>query len=364
MFGLSLVEILFLLVLALVVLGPEKLPPLARQIGRFVRQVRQASSDLRQLVELEGLRDDLKRIQDPLNLKRPKDPYGDVRAQEEAWKKNQPTWRPSTVKPEEAAPALGAATPQEAPSPGAPATSAGLTTSVGATASVGAGTTSMEAAHQPPSPAPERPLWSRPLDDDDEDEVPSAEQAHGGAVVGVASYRKAARKPEARALGPWVKAAPLPARRGLGSLDVGLAVVELPECPVEFLASLRAVRVAGGAAELWTWAYALEGRAPRELGPGLKAAPLRVPPPGSRASWGRARVSARRVAPTMRAVALPTWAPPQAPEPPLEVLAPLPEPLVPPHEAPSPSPEPSTSPGEPNPALETLTHALEATHAP
>jgi sec-independent protein translocase protein TatB len=359
MFGLSLVEILFLLVLALVVLGPEKLPPLARQIGRFVRQVRQASSDLRQLVELEGLRDDLKRIQDPLNLKRPKDPYGDVRAQEEAWKKNQPTWKPPVVKPEEAAPPLrvGAAAPEGAPSLGAAA-------GVGSTAGVSAGTaTSMEAAHQPPALAPERPLWSRPLDDDDdEDEVPSAEQAHGGAVVGVASYRRAARKPEARALGPWVKAAPLPARRGLGSLDVGLAVVELPECPVEFLASLRAVKVAGGAAELWTWAYALEGRAPRELGPGLKAAPLRVPPPGSRASWGRARVSALRAAAAVRAVALPAWAPPPAP---LEVLPPSPEALAPPLEASSPPPGASEPPLEVvAPSLEALTPALEATHAP
>jgi hypothetical protein len=241
-------------------------------------------------------------------------------------------------------------------------TTAGVGTAAGVGTTAGAAT-SMEAAHQPPALAPGRPLWSRPLDDDeDEDEVPSAEQAHGGAVVGVASYRKAARKPEARALGPWVKAAPLPARRGLGSLDVGLAVVELPECPVEFLASLRAVRVAGGAAELWTWAYALEGRAPRELGPSLKAAPLRVPPPGSRASWGRARVLALRAATAVRAVALPAWAPPQAPR---EALPPPPEALEAPREVLAPAPEALEAPlGAPSPALEALTPALEATHAP
>jgi|GEM_PF-2585055 len=39
-------EILFLLVLALVVVGPQQVPVLARQIGRFLNEMRRASESL------------------------------------------------------------------------------------------------------------------------------------------------------------------------------------------------------------------------------------------------------------------------------------------------------------------------------
>jgi len=39
-------EIIFLLVLALVIIGPKQLPELARNIGRFLNEVKRASSGL------------------------------------------------------------------------------------------------------------------------------------------------------------------------------------------------------------------------------------------------------------------------------------------------------------------------------
>ncbi len=49
MFGLGITEILLILTIALLVLGPEKLPETARQLGRMVGNFRSA---------LDGIRDD------------------------------------------------------------------------------------------------------------------------------------------------------------------------------------------------------------------------------------------------------------------------------------------------------------------
>lgn len=46
MLGFSLPEILFLAVLALVVIGPKQLPEVARTLGRFLNELRRASSSL------------------------------------------------------------------------------------------------------------------------------------------------------------------------------------------------------------------------------------------------------------------------------------------------------------------------------
>ena len=68
MFGLSFWEIGVSLIVALVVLGPKRLPALARSLGAGLRTLRRASSDLRSAAgghlkeiqePLEGLRDDL-----------------------------------------------------------------------------------------------------------------------------------------------------------------------------------------------------------------------------------------------------------------------------------------------------------------
>ena len=61
MFGMSMTEILFILAIALVVLGPEKLPKLARQIGKWVREFRRLTTDLRSAVEVDELRDDIRK---------------------------------------------------------------------------------------------------------------------------------------------------------------------------------------------------------------------------------------------------------------------------------------------------------------
>jgi TatA/E family protein of Tat protein translocase len=50
MFGLGFTEILVILVVALLVFGPDKLPELARNLGKGLGEFRRASSDLRRSV--------------------------------------------------------------------------------------------------------------------------------------------------------------------------------------------------------------------------------------------------------------------------------------------------------------------------
>jgi sec-independent protein translocase protein TatB len=46
-------EMIFLFVLALVVLGPRKLPELARQLGRFMNEFKRASNEFKYQIESE-----------------------------------------------------------------------------------------------------------------------------------------------------------------------------------------------------------------------------------------------------------------------------------------------------------------------
>lgn len=53
MFGLGIGEILIILVLALLLLGPSKLPDAAKQLGKGLREFRKATDDLKQQFEGE-----------------------------------------------------------------------------------------------------------------------------------------------------------------------------------------------------------------------------------------------------------------------------------------------------------------------
>lgn len=58
MFGLSGTELAIVLVLALLLLGPSKLPELARGLGKAVRDFKRATNDIRGTVESEFYRMD------------------------------------------------------------------------------------------------------------------------------------------------------------------------------------------------------------------------------------------------------------------------------------------------------------------
>jgi sec-independent protein translocase protein TatB len=53
MFGLGMGEIVIILVLALILLGPQKLPDAAKQLGKGLREFRKATEDLKSQFESE-----------------------------------------------------------------------------------------------------------------------------------------------------------------------------------------------------------------------------------------------------------------------------------------------------------------------
>lgn len=121
----SLGEIVFLLVLALVVVGPGKLPEVARQMGKYVGEFKRASNEFRRQLETEMLNIELeerakKRAQEEVQLPPAQSPSpADAR---EAWQEK--------IRPAEGSVSRNAVDPQpEALSASAsaePASSAGV----------------------------------------------------------------------------------------------------------------------------------------------------------------------------------------------------------------------------------------------
>ena len=54
MFGVGISELLLILVVAFVVVGPERLPKIARSLGRGLYEIRRATEEVREEIEKEG----------------------------------------------------------------------------------------------------------------------------------------------------------------------------------------------------------------------------------------------------------------------------------------------------------------------
>lgn len=78
MFGLGMPEILLILAIALMVIGPKKLPDLAKSLGRALGEFKKAAQDFKSSIDLEStvkeindpiknIKSDLKVFSDPLN---------------------------------------------------------------------------------------------------------------------------------------------------------------------------------------------------------------------------------------------------------------------------------------------------------
>lgn len=58
--GIGFQEILIILLVALLIFGPRRLPELARHLGRLMRELRQLAWEFRSALELETLEDERK----------------------------------------------------------------------------------------------------------------------------------------------------------------------------------------------------------------------------------------------------------------------------------------------------------------
>ncbi len=66
MFGMSFTELVIIAILALVLLGPDKLPDAARTAGKLMRELRRATDDIKDQLETEMYADELKRRPAPV----------------------------------------------------------------------------------------------------------------------------------------------------------------------------------------------------------------------------------------------------------------------------------------------------------
>lgn len=66
MFGMGVPEVILILAIALVVIGPKKLPGLAKSMGRAFQEFRKATSELKQSMEIDEM-DDVKKAFDDMN---------------------------------------------------------------------------------------------------------------------------------------------------------------------------------------------------------------------------------------------------------------------------------------------------------
>ena len=53
MFGIGMPEMLLILAIALIVIGPKKLPDLAKSLGRAMREFKRATSDLKETLAVD-----------------------------------------------------------------------------------------------------------------------------------------------------------------------------------------------------------------------------------------------------------------------------------------------------------------------
>jgi sec-independent protein translocase protein TatB len=73
MFNIGTGEMIMIAVVALLVLGPQRLPELARGIGKFIREFRRQTDDVRNVVEREFYRMDQEVMNPPPQVQAPPD---------------------------------------------------------------------------------------------------------------------------------------------------------------------------------------------------------------------------------------------------------------------------------------------------
>ena len=67
MFGIGMPEMILIAAVALIVLGPKKLPELAKSLGRALREFKKATSELKESIDVDNELTDVKKTFDEMN---------------------------------------------------------------------------------------------------------------------------------------------------------------------------------------------------------------------------------------------------------------------------------------------------------
>lgn len=83
MFGIGMPEMLVILVVALIVIGPKKLPDLAKSLGKAMREFKNATTEIKESLNLEEDINDIKRSLKKTETSSPTEPQkaGDLKTE-------------------------------------------------------------------------------------------------------------------------------------------------------------------------------------------------------------------------------------------------------------------------------------------
>jgi len=60
MFGIGMPELIIILIIALIIFGPKKLPEMGKALGRAIKEFKKTSQELKEEIELEDIQEPLK----------------------------------------------------------------------------------------------------------------------------------------------------------------------------------------------------------------------------------------------------------------------------------------------------------------
>ena len=66
MFGIGMPELIIIFVIALIVIGPKKLPDLARALGKGMAEFRKATDDIKEQLDIQSVEDEFKEMEEDI----------------------------------------------------------------------------------------------------------------------------------------------------------------------------------------------------------------------------------------------------------------------------------------------------------